>query len=91
MRQYHNNSNNNSNNNDNTPFYSLAHKYILHSHYKRAGVEVGVSDHGSELHVDRPDAAQAGYTQAGVDKKGVVPNVIPAHFSMIAIESLLQP
>jgi hypothetical protein len=35
-------------------------------HYKRAGVEVGVLERGSELHVFRPDAGHAGYTQAGV-------------------------
>jgi len=30
------------------------------------GVEVGVRERGSELHVFRPESAQAGYTQAGV-------------------------
>jgi hypothetical protein len=54
------------------------------------GVEVGALERGSELHVDRPDAAQAGYTQAGVKSNGVIPNVIPAHFSTTAIVSLLQ-
>ena len=74
----------------------MSHNYIhlkSHSHiylYKRAGAEGGKSGRGSEMHVDRPDAAHAGYTQAGVDEKGVVPNVIPAHFSIIAVVSLLQ-
>jgi hypothetical protein len=31
------------------------------------GAEVGVSERGSELQVGSLDAAQAGYTQAGVD------------------------
>jgi len=41
-------------------------------------------------HVFRPEDGHAGYTQAGVDEKGVVPNVIPAQFTMIAVVSLLQ-
>jgi hypothetical protein len=40
--------------------------------------------------VNRPEAAHAGYTQAGVKSNGVVPNVIPAQFSMIATESVLH-
>jgi len=54
------------------------------------GAEVGVSERGSELHVGRKEAAQAGYTQAGVAKKGPDPNVIPAQLSMITILSLIQ-
>ena len=56
------------------------------------GAEVGVSDRGSELQVDRPEFAHAGYTQAGgvFEGNGVVPNVIPAQYSMIAILSVLQ-
>jgi len=30
------------------------------------GAEVGLCEGGPELHVDRPEAAHAGYTQAGV-------------------------
>ena len=50
----------------------------------------GESERGSELHVDKPEPAHAGYTQAGVEANGVVPNVIPAQFSMTAVESLVQ-
>jgi hypothetical protein len=31
------------------------------------GAEVGVCEGGPELHVDRPEPAHAGYTQAGVE------------------------
>ena len=49
------------------------------------GADEGASEGGPELQVDRPEPAQAGYTQAEVETKGVVPNeVIPAQFSMIA-------
>jgi hypothetical protein len=41
--------------------------------------------------VDRPEAVHAGYTQAGVEEKGELTNVIAAQFSMYAILSLLQP
>jgi len=37
--------------------------------------------------VDRPEPPHAGYTQAGVEAKGVVPNEIPTQFSMITIVS----
>ena len=40
------------------------------------GAEVGVNDRGSELQVDKPEFAHAGYTQAGVETKGVFPNVV---------------
>jgi len=57
------------------------------------GAEVGARERGSELQVGRPEPAHAGYTQAAVaytGPKGVTsPKVIPAHFSMITIFSLL--
>ena len=56
----------------------------------KVGAEVGVRERGSELHVGRPEAAHAGYTQAGVVIKGNDPNVIPAQLSMITILSLIQ-
>jgi len=51
------------------------------------GAEVSVSEGGPEMHVDRPEPAQAGYTQAGVEAKDPVPNEIPTQFSMITIVS----
>ena len=54
------------------------------------GAEVGVSERGSELHVDKPEAVHAGYTQAGAERKGELPNAIPTQFSMITILSLLH-
>jgi len=49
------------------------------------GAEVGVREGGPEVHVDRPEPAHAGYTQAESPSKGVVPNVIPAQYSITAI------
>ena len=54
------------------------------------GAEVGVREGGPEMHVDRPELVHAGYTQAGVEAKGPVPNVIPEQFSITAILRLLQ-
>ena len=52
------------------------------------GAEVGVGEGGPEMHVGRPVPAHSGYTQAGVEAKGVVPNeLIPAQFSMMTIVS----
>jgi len=46
------------------------------------GAEVGVR----ELHVGRPERAQAGFAQAGVEAKTEFPNeVIPAQYSITAI------
>ena len=54
---------------------------------------MGVRERGSELHVDLPEAVHAGYTQnePEVEVKTVVPNVIPAQFSITAISRRLQP
>ena len=54
------------------------------------GVEVGEGEGRPDSHVDKPEPAHAGYTQAGVEANGVVPNVIPAQYSMIAVVSALQ-
>jgi len=59
------------------------------------GAEVGLTDgdndRGSELHVERPEPAHAGYTQAAVSPtKGDDPKLIPAQFSIITTLRLLQ-
>jgi len=51
----------------------------------------GSADGRPETHVDRPDAAQAGYTQAGVEAKGSLPKeLIPAQFSMMTTSNVEQ-
>jgi len=49
------------------------------------GAEVGLREGGPEMHVERPETGQAGYTQAGVETKVSIPNPIPAQFSIMTI------
>ena len=54
------------------------------------GAEVGIREGGPEMHVGRPEPAQAGYTQAEVETKVSIPNEVPAQFSITAILRRLQ-
>jgi len=49
------------------------------------GAEVGIREGGPEMHVGRPEPAQAGYTQAEVETKVSIPGKVPAQFSIMTI------